>query len=281
MSDTKSANADQIAYWNGQTGRKWAEDADKLDRMMKSATAAILAAAAPKPGESVLDIGCGTGATALALADAVGPTGRVLGVDVSGPMLAVAKDRAEGRANLSFRQADAATDSFEPGDADLIFSKFGVMFFVDPEAAFANIRRAAKPGGRLAFVCWRAMAENPFATVPIGAALRHLPPQTPPDPYAPGPFALFDPVRTHAMLERAGFAAPKMAEFDSEMVVGRTAASAAKEAVLVGMASRLLMEAAPELREKVITDLTGLYEERMTPEGVTFPIHCWVVTASV
>jgi SAM-dependent methyltransferase len=277
---SSAANADQIAYWNGKSGLKWAEDQEKLDAMMQAMADVAVAASAVGPGENVLDIGCGTGATALALAERVGPDGRVLGVDVSKPMLEVARSRIGDRRNLAFVEADAATAHFEHGSADLIFSKFGVMFFADPEAAFRNIHTAAKPGGRLTFICWRALQENPFATIPMSAALRHLPPQAKPDPHAPGPFAFADPVRVGHILTQAGFKTPSFAAFDTTMVVGRKASSAAKEAVLVGMASRLLMEASDELKAQVIADLTETYEAYMTPGGVTLPAHCWVVTAS-
>lgn len=276
-----ATNADQIAYWNGQTGRKWAEDADQMDAMMRTQTEAVLAAAVPSEGESVLDIGCGSGGTTLALAAAVGPSGLVTGIDISHPMLAVARERAKGRSNIHFLEVDASTHALPVASVDLIFSKFGVMFFADPEQAFRNIRRAAKPGARLAFICWRSVHENPFATVPMGIAMRHLPPQPPPDPTAPGPFAFADPVRVGHILTEAGFQTPAFAAFDTTMVIGRTAAGAAREAVLVGMASRLLMNAPQDLKDKVIAELTTEYEKRMTHDGVTFPAHCWIVTASV
>jgi SAM-dependent methyltransferase len=273
-------NADQIAYWNGQTGRKWAEDQAQMDRMMQAMTDVVMAAAVPQPGESVIDIGCGAGATLLAISDAVGPGGSVLGVDISRPMLEVARRRLAGRTHVHLAEVDASTYHFPPAGADLIVSKFGVMFFADPEKAFRNMRLAVKPGGRLAFICWRKLAENPFATVPMGAALKHLPPQPPADPNAPGPFAFADPVRVGHILTEAGFQTPAFAAFDSTMTVGRSAPDAAREAVQMGMASRLLMNASPEVKDAVIQDLTVEYEKRMTHDGVTFPAHCWVVTAS-
>ncbi|BCW88768.1 2-methoxy-6-polyprenyl-1,4-benzoquinol methylase, mitochondrial [Alphaproteobacteria bacterium SO-S41] len=273
-------NADQIAYWNAASGHKWAEDAEKLDAMMAEMAAVAIAAASPRAGESVVDIGCGAGATAVALANAVGPEGRVLGVDVSAPMLEVARARGAGRGPLSFVEADAATAHFAAASADLVFSKFGVMFFVDPEAAFRNIRKVVKPGGRLAFICWRTLKENPFATLPMGAALKHLPPQPSPDPNAPGPFAFADPVRVGHILTAAGFQTPAFAHFDSTMTVGRTPAAAAKEAVLVGMASRLLANEPQAMKDQVIAELTEIYERHVTPAGVTVPAACWVVTAS-
>lgn len=277
---TETANADQIAYWNGRSGLKWAEDQEKLDAMMQPMAEVALAAAVVTAGESVVDIGCGTGATALALADLVGPEGRVLGVDVSRPMLEVARRRAGGRANLAFAEADAAVTAFEPGAADLIFSKFGVMFFADPEAAFRNIHKALRESGRLAFICWRPMQENPFAMLPIGAALKHLPPQPRPDPIAPGPFAFADPVRVGHILVQAGFKTPAFAAFDTKMVVGGDPATAARDAGMVGMASRLLAEASEAQREGAIADLTEIYKQHMTADGVTLDAHCWVVTAS-
>jgi SAM-dependent methyltransferase len=277
---SESGNADQIAYWNGKSGLKWAEDQEKLDAMMQAMADVAVAAAAPQPGERVLDIGCGTGATALALAGLVGPHGHVRGVDISKPMLEVARARSAGRGDVDFVEADAALAHFEPASVDLVFSKFGVMFFADPEAAFANIRKAVRPDGRLTFICWRAVAENPFATIPMGAALKHLPPMPRPDPHAPGPFAFADPVRVGHILTRAGFRTPAMAAFDSTMVIGRKAASAAREAVLMGMASRLLLDASDAVKQQVIDELTETYEAHMTPDGVKLPAACWVVTAS-
>lgn len=278
---TNKNNDDQIAHWNSQSGQNWADDADKLDAMMADVAAGGLAAASPRTGETALDIGCGTGATALALADAVGPEGRVTGVDVSAPMLAVARARAGARANVRFVEADAAAHSFAPQSVDLVFSKFGVMFFNDPVAAFANIRKAVKPDGRLAFVCWAALKDNPFATLPMGAALKHLPPQPPADPFAPGPFAFADADRTRRLLETAGFVAPKVAAFETTLRVGATPASAANEAGRVGMASRLLANQPEELKQKVIADLEELYRPFDTPRGVVLPALTWVVTASV
>jgi SAM-dependent methyltransferase len=273
-------NADQIAYWNGQTGRKWAEDQVQMDRMMQAMTDAVVAAAAPQAGESAIDVGCGAGASALAVADLVGPAGSVLAVDVSRPLLEAARQRAAGRPNIRFVEADASSYHFAPAGADLLVSKFGVMFFADPTKAFRNLRQAVKSGGRLAFICWRALAENPFATVPMGAALRHLPPQAAPDPTAPGPFAFADPVRVGHILTEAGFQTPAFAAFDNTMIVGRSPVRAATEAVLMGMASRLLMNASQEVKQAVIEELTAEYEKHMSPDGVSFPARCWVVTAS-
>lgn len=272
-------NAGQIAFWNAAAGQQWADDANKLDIQMAELAAAIVAAAGARPGESVIDIGCGAGGTALMLADAVGSTGSVVGVDVSEPLLTVARQRARGRDNVVFRQGDAARD-LPPASADLIFSKFGVMFFDDPEAAFRTIHRAVKPGGRIAFLCWRAIEQNPFAQVPTTVALKHLPPQDKRDPYAPGPFAFADQVRVGHILMQAGFQAPTIAEFDTRMVIAKTAAEAAATSIKRGVAAFLLVDASQETKDAIQVDMVAAYQPYETAAGIDLPARCWIVTAS-
>ena len=194
-SSTAAPNADQVAYWNGDAGDKWARLQARLDGLFVPISAAAVAAAAPCQGEHALDIGCGCGATVLALAEGVGPLGRVTGVDISAPMLAVAEHRiaASALTQAAVLKADAATEPFAPGSFDLAFSRFGVMFFDAPVEAFINIHRALKPGGRLVFACWRPFKTNPWFSVPYRAAVPHLPEQERPEPEAPGPFAFADP----------------------------------------------------------------------------------------
>jgi len=172
---TMSVNQAQIDFWNGPTGQKWAKHQTDMDRNLAEIAVASLALADARPGERVLDIGCGNGSTTLMLAEAVGPTGDVTGVDISQPMLAIARTRVQA-SNIRFIEADAATHPFAT-DRDLIFSRFGVMFFVEPVAAFANIRKAANTGGRLAFIAWRKVEENEWAMRPYLAALPFLPEQ--------------------------------------------------------------------------------------------------------
>jgi ubiquinone/menaquinone biosynthesis C-methylase UbiE len=158
----QTGNADQVAYWNGLHGKIWANEQEKRDRDHAPMTEAGIALAAPKPGERVLDIGCGSGTTTLKLAARVAPSGEAIGIDISGPMLAVARGRAaETRDRTRFIEADAADYPFEPESFDLAFSQFGIMFFADPAASFRNIHSAMKNGGRLVFVCWRHPFENP------------------------------------------------------------------------------------------------------------------------
>jgi SAM-dependent methyltransferase len=197
-------NEAQIDYWNREAGETWARYHDRLHRQIEPLGAKAMALLSARPGERILDVGCGCGQTSRALAEAVAPGGQVVGVDVSRPMLAVARQEGAGIAHLSFEEADAATARFEkPFDA--AFSRFGVMFFEEPVPAFANIAAAIRPGGRLAFVCWQGLDANDWMRKPLMAAMPHLPPLPVPDPHAPGPFALADKDRLRAILEAAGF----------------------------------------------------------------------------
>ncbi len=167
--------AEQAAYWNGPGGEGWLAAYMRIQRALGDIGDRALAAAAARPGEHVIDIGCGTGDTTAALAKAVAPGGHVLGVDISETLVGAA--RSHRLHNATFVVGDAATHPFKAASYDLVFSRFGVMFFGDPVAAFRNIRSALKPAGRLAFVAWRTPQENPWGTVPLRAAQPFLPPQ--------------------------------------------------------------------------------------------------------
>jgi SAM-dependent methyltransferase len=278
MSD--AANADQIAYWNGAAGETWTAIQDRMDRQLEGIGQVGIAALAPKAGERLLDVGCGCGATSLALARAVGADGAVTGLDISAPMLARARTRAAeaGLANLRFEEADAQTDRFAPGAYDGIFSRFGVMFFADPAAAFANMRRGLKPGGRLAFVCWRAMAENPFMVLPMMAATPHLPPSPPPVPGAPGPFAFADQDRVRGVLNDAGFQDIGFAQHDEHIGAGDLDESVSV-ALRVGPLAAAIREN-PDRREVVTRAIREAMAPHVTPAGVRLASAVWVVTAT-
>lgn len=273
---TEPANKDQIDYWNAQAGETWATQQDKLDRQLAPLGHAAIEALSPRPGERLIDIGCGCGQTTLELASEVGAGGSVLGVDISRPMLDVAAGRAEGLGNVSFLEADAQTHAFQ-GDADGVFSRFGVMFFADPTAAFANIRTALKPGGRLAFVCWRPMAVNEWMRVPLAAALAHVPPP-PPDPLAPGPFAFADPERVRTILAGAGFRNVDLTPYDT-FIGGHPLEDAVALSLKVGPLGMLLRDN-PGSRAEVI----GAVREALAPhaglDGVMLPAAVWIVTAT-
>ena len=275
---TEAANADQVAYWNAQAGETWATQQEKLDRQLEPLGEAGMAALAPKAGERLIDIGCGAGQTTLALAGRVGPDGSVLGVDISVPMLEVARRRAEGLGNVAFLEADAQTQAFEPGAADAVFSRFGVMFFADPPAAFANIRKALKPDARLAFVCWRPLPLNEWMLLPMRAALAHVPPPPPPgDPLAPGPFAFADPDRVRGILGGAGFSDIEIAPRDF-MIGGNPLEESVALALKVGPLGALLREN-PDQRDAVIDAVREALAAHVGPDGVRLPGAVWIVTA--
>jgi len=271
-------NADQKKFWDGPTGQKWVEHQADMDRNLTDANAGVLRLAAAKPGERVLDIGCGAGQTSYLLAAAVGPGGHVTGVDISSPLLGAARSHAPK--NAEFIHADAAFHSFKP-EYDLIFSRFGVMFFDDPAEAFTNIHKAAKPGARLAFVCWRPVPENQWVIAPAMAAQPFLPPSPPPDPLAPGPFAFADPKRVEAILTKAGFKNLKIEKLDGHMHLGNSAAEAAYQMTQIGPLSRALNEVEDEaVKEKVRAAVTAAFEG-MKKDGEVAPvIACWLVSAS-
>lgn len=276
-----TANEDQIKFWNEKAGRDWTELQERMDTNLSRIHAAIMAFAAPRPGEAVLDIGCGTGTTTMALADAVGPDGRVCGIDISEPMLGLAQARAKGRPNVSFALADASAQRFE-ADHDLLFSRFGVMFFDDPVAAFRNLRTALRPGGCLAFACWRTPPENPWASAPLQAARPLLPPQAPPDPLAPGPFAFADSVRVASILGEAGFQDVTAEKFDGVMPMGRDIAIIAAQTLQIGPLSRAVGEADAGTRAKIVDAVRGAMEVYRTPDGeIAPPVACWLVSARV
>ena len=279
MTAKPANNADQVEFWNGPVGERWARLQEKLDLNMNGVTDAVVPFADAKPGERVLDIGCGCGTTTLLLAMKVSPEGSVEGIDISKPMLALAQARADAQnANVNFVQADASTYDFQPV-FDLVFSRFGVMFFANPVSAFANIRRALVPGGRLAFVCWRALSENVWASGPMMAAKDLLPAQEPVDPHAPGPFAFAEKSRLQGILRGAGFHDIRIEPLDTVMNHGQTVEEAGRLMLEVGPLSRATRDLDQGLRERIRLAVTASLERYKTPVGITPPAACWLVGA--
>ena len=202
------ANAAQIEYWNHQIAHVWADRHEQIDRLFAEITEFALGLAAPKPGECVLDIGCGAGTTTLLLAARVAPSGRVVGADLSRHSAARAAERITtgGVGNAEVIVADVGSRRFASDSFDLAFSRFGVMFFPDPIASLRNVRAAMRQGGRLTFAVFRPRQENPFAALPYAAVAHLLPPLTPPGPEEPGQFSWADPARVRRILQGAGFA---------------------------------------------------------------------------
>ena len=215
MSETP--NRDQIEGWNNAVGKTWTRFQKQLDIQLAPIGARVLEIADVRPEEDALDIGCGAGAMTVDLSKRAGAHGRVAGVDISGPLLAVARARAvdPAAAPIAWIEADAQVHAFAPQTLDLAISRFGVMFFDDPAAAFANLHRATKPGGRLVFACWRGIEENPWLTLPLDAAAHLVPLPRPTSVGAPGPFAFADPKRVDDMLGRAGWTKVALDRFDA------------------------------------------------------------------
>ena len=272
-------NQQQIEYWNGRAGERWADLQDSIDRNLGHITQSFVPFVNAKPGMQVLDIGCGCGTTTLTFAEAVAPGGAIAAIDISAPMLAVARARAAGmNADITFTEADASSYDFQPV-FDLVVSRFGVMFFAEPAPAFRNIRRALVGGGTIAFVCWRSVLENGWAATPMGAARAFLPPQEPPDPYAPGPFAFAEKPRLESILAEAGFRDIHIEKFDGHMEMGATAEDAAREALNIGPLARAAAELDESTREKIRAAAAKAMGQYATARGVYAPVACWFVRA--
>ena len=268
----------QREHWNGEAGQRWAEQWRKIDASLASIAEAVLALAAPRAGERALDVGCGCGATTFSLADRLAPGGSVEGVDISAPMLAVARERAAGRDDVRFTEADAGTQRFA-SPFDLVFSRFGVMFFEDPVAAFANLRGALAPGGRVAFVCWRAFPLNRWAYEPLQAGLALLPPPTESDPHAPGPFAFADGERLRGILTAAGFADVRVTAHDDVMLLGSTPEAAAAHVLQIGPLARAAADVSPETRARIADLVVPVLARHAGPRGIAAPAAVWLVEA--
>ena len=283
----EAANSAQKAYWNAGAGETWATLQDLLDRQIDPLGQVAMAALDVQAGDRVLDIGCGCGQTTLQLAALTGDRGAVTGVDISRPMLDVARRRAIGLSAVDFREADAQSDPFPAATFDRVFSRFGVMFFEEPAAAFANIRFAVKPAGRLAFVCWRPLSENPWMSAPADAVAHLLPPAPP--MYAPpadaadaqippGPFAFADPERIRTILSASGWGDVQIQPHDALISAGDLDAQVTL-AFRVGPLGTVLREH-PELQPRIADAVRIAMRAFLTQAGdVRMPAACWIVTA--
>jgi SAM-dependent methyltransferase len=271
------ANEDQIKFWNDKAGQDWTSLQARMDVNLSAIGDAVLALADARAGMAVLDVGCGTGATSLALAAA---GAKVTSLDVSKPMLGLARKRAaEAGLDIAFIEADASAHAFAP-EYDLIFSRFGVMFFDDPIGAFANLHRALRTGGHLAFVCWRPLAENLWAAAPLGAAKPFLPEQPSPDPLAPGPFAFADPQRILSILTDVGFHDVEIEKYDGVMRMGRDIPTIAAQTLQIGPLSRAVGEADEATRAKITEAVRAVMGKFATTDGeIAPPTACWLVSA--
>lgn len=281
MSDIASTAAAQRTFWNSDATRRWVTEQARIDRLMGEVTEAAIAAAAPKSDEHALDIGCGTGTTVLRLAEAVGSGGRVLGVDISEQQLARARQRvAAADANhVQLILSDAATHEFAAESFDLVFSRFGVMFFADPVAAFRNIRTAMRPTGRLLFAVFRSGPENPWATAAL-TAIRHLVTLPAPlGPEEPGQFSWSDPSRVKRVLNGGGFQDVMLTPLDVNLQLGADAAAAAEFATFFGQGARLLHGVPDATRQAALMAFEAFFKQYERPTGVSLPGALWLVSA--
>jgi len=274
--------AAEIAYWNGPAGERWVSRQETQDALLAPAGEALLARAKVQPGERVLDIGCGWGGMSIELARRVAPGGRVLGLDVSGPMLARARTLQPPGLPLEFVQGDATVYPFEAGAAGLLFSRFGVMFFGDPLRAFANLRTGLRRGARVAFACWRELAANPWLMLPLEEAYRHVPRLPEAGPEDPGAFSFASAARVRAILERAGFAA---IEFEPvglslDLATGRGLESALGTAIGIGPAARALEGQPVQLKAAATAAIRAALARHLVGEQVLLAGSIWIVSAA-
>jgi SAM-dependent methyltransferase len=253
------SNTEQRLAWEQGIGVAWLKRADGMDRRLAPVGALLLERAAPTPGERVLDVGCGTGALATRLAEAVGVRGGVVGLDISETMLDAAR-RGGVPPSVELLRADAQSHVFPPPAFDLVVSRFGVMFFEDPVLAFRNLRRAMRPGARLCFAAWAPLTENPHWQIPLAAVIRRLGPPEPADPRAPGLLAFSDEGYVRGILAAAGFHGVAVAR-ERVALLGGSAEEEAEHSLAMGPAARLMEEraSAAEVREAILREVANAF----------------------
>jgi SAM-dependent methyltransferase len=281
MPSAQVFNEDQRARWNGIDGEYWARQQEHLDRTLAPVTGPLLAFAEPRAASTVLDVGCGCGATMVELARAVRPSGRVVGIDLSEPMLARAKERLSEFTNTTCLLGDAAELPLREFSAELIVSRFGVMFFGDPVAAFANLRTGLASGGRARFACWRPIHENPWLQIPLHAVYDHAPRLPKPDPEEPGPFSFADPARVERVLTAAGFTVPSFTPLGLELdlAAGGTFQDAVLHSSGMGPVKRVLADQPEEVRTLAIESIRRALTPFATASGVKLKAAVWLVAA--
>ena len=275
MSETNKA---QREFWNGAASAGWVAGQESLDRSLAGVTEHLIAEARIVSGERVLDIGCGTGETTLLAAAKVGATGTVLGVDISQPMLTHAETRATAQnlSNVTFGVGDAQTDDLLE-DADLVMSRFGVMFFEGPVTAFTNINRHMASGGRLCFACWQSPKFNDWVSLPVSIARRYVTDEAPRDPLAPGPFAFADDKRIKRILGEAGWCDVECSPVDFAMPWGSSPENAANGLLERGPIKPLIADLPQETIDKILAEIAAALPPG--ENGISLKGAIWIVTA--
>lgn len=276
-----AANKASIEHWNGPANLRWVTEQERLDRVLDQLDDVAIVRAAPGPGERVVDVGCGCGSSSLRCAQLVGASGSVLGLDVSRRMLERARERAAAWPQIALQEADAAAYPFA-GDADLLYSRLGVMFFGEPEAAFTNLRRALRPGGRLCAIAWRSPDENDWYTVPLRAAARHFALPAPPPPGSPGPFSLDDAQRFRGILRAAGFTDVELHAHDLALRLSTEGLEDAVDfAILAGPLARILIDNAADASAvaQARAAVRAVLADHQSGQTVALGAAFWVATA--
>jgi len=276
-------NTDMNEYWNGDGGREWIRFQERIDNSLIPFGKKAIAAAKLSPGERVLDIGCGCGDTSFEIARQVGENGYVHGIDISELVLekAIIRKETESQDNVNFECSDAQIHNFREAKFDVMFSRYGVMFFDDPEAAFKNLRQALNSGGRMAFVCWQPVRMNQWVSLALDVASRFVQLPKPSDPESPGGFSFGDANRVTRILSSAGFTNISIHKFHDTFNVGENINEAVKFLSSIGPASSAI--AAPEVddvtRSRFISALHDFLAIHMTVDGIKLDAATWIVTA--
>jgi ubiquinone/menaquinone biosynthesis C-methylase UbiE len=275
-------NADQISYWNGPGGQHWTDRQQTQDLLLAPISDILIDRAKPQTGERIVDVGCGCGGTSIAFAQRVGSTGHVLGIDISAPMLARARQIAPVGMPVDFVLADATIYPFVSGSFDLLVSRFGVMFFAEPALSFANIRRALRRSGRLTFACWREPRDNPWLMTPLQAVYKHVPKLPQLGPEDPGPFSFASEARVIRILSEAGFSGIVMepCHLALDVAIGRGLDAAVEGALEIGPASRALEGQPSDVRVAAADSIREVLTPFANGTAVLLPASIWVVTAS-
>jgi SAM-dependent methyltransferase len=278
MNATRQPDGGQTKLWNGPSGRAWVEEQELLDAMFQPMEDLLVEAVSAGAGRRVLDVGCGTGSTTLAVARRLGAQGRCTGIDISEPMLAAARARSEREGiPADFIRADAQTHAFEPASFDMIISRFGVMFFDDPVQAFANLRRASKEGATLRFIAWRSPSENPFMTTAERAAAPLLPNLPARRTDGPGQFAFADERRVRGILEESGWAGIDIQPLDVACTFPEK--ELVRYLTRLGPVGQILHEVDERTRNQVIETVRAAFEPYVHGAEVRYTAACWSVGA--
>lgn len=279
-------NTDMKEFWNGDAGLGWVRNQDRLDVMLRPFGDAVMDLVGGMDGADIIDIGCGCGDTTFELGRRAGASGQVTGIDISDPMLARARQRSaeEGVRNVGFQNLDAQKSAFREGECNIVFSRFGVMFFDEPVRAFSNLKATLKPGGRMAFICWQPPGDNQWVKVPVDVVRRHVELPPPPGPEDPGEFAFGDADRINRIMIGAGFADVTIEAFEPPITLagGGSLDETIEFTMLMGPASRAIAAAGDDegLRQKLSTDMREALAPYETDDGVVMGAACWIVSAT-